>query len=169
MLTRRKFIRTAGLLAFAPYLDVNGEREIWINDIHSQLNRTRIRSLLAPRTQDELAQAMRRASHDGVPISVSGCRHSMGGQQFATDSICIDMRKLADVLAFDRERGLIEAEAGIQWPKLIDALPGCAAGDDASMEHCAKTNRCGYVYAGRQPVLKRAWARSGDEAADFKC
>src|SRR5438067_1490239 len=120
MLTRRKFIRAAGLLALAPYLDVRGEREIWVNDIHSQLNRTRVRALLTPRTHDELAQAVRRASRDRLPISVSGCRHSMGGQQFATDSVCIDSRQLSRVLSFDRERGLIEAEAGIQWPKLID-------------------------------------------------
>lgn len=120
MLTRRKFIRAAGLLALAPYLDARGEPKIWVNDIHSQLNRTRVRALLTPRTHDELAQAVRRASEDRLPISVSGCRHSMGGQQFATDSICIDSRQLTRVLAFDRERGLIEAEAGIQWPKLID-------------------------------------------------
>ena len=120
MLTRRKFLRAAGLLALAPYLDVRGEHEIWVNDIHSQLNRTRVRALLTPRTHDELARAVRRASEDRLPISVSGCRHSMGGQQFATDSICIDSRQLARVLAFDREQGLIEAEAGIQWPKLID-------------------------------------------------
>jgi FAD/FMN-containing dehydrogenase len=44
----------------------------------------------------------------------------MGGQQFATDSICIDSRQLTRVLSFDREHGLIEAEAGIQWPKLIN-------------------------------------------------
>src|SRR5438552_17738059 len=43
----------------------------------------------------------------------------MGSQQFATDSICIDTRGLDRVISFDRERGLIEAEAGIQWPKLI--------------------------------------------------
>src|SRR6202011_788869 len=55
----------------------------------------------------------------GLPISVSGYRHSMGGQQFATDSICIDTRELDRVISFDRERGLLEAEAGIQWPKLI--------------------------------------------------
>src|SRR5438876_639020 len=120
MLTRRKFIRTAGLLALAPYLDVSAEHKIWVNDIHSQLNRTRVRALVTPRTQDELAQAVRRASRDRLPISISGCRHSMGGQQFATDSICIDSRQLTRVLAFDREHGLIEAEAGIQWPKLID-------------------------------------------------
>src|SRR5207247_11429456 len=43
----------------------------------------------------------------------------MGGQQFATDSICIDTRSLDRVISFDQERGLVEAEAGIQWPKLI--------------------------------------------------
>jgi len=43
----------------------------------------------------------------------------MGGQQFGTDSICIDTRELDRVVSFDRERGLLEAEAGIQWPKLI--------------------------------------------------
>lgn len=120
MLTRRKFIRAAGLLALAPYLDAKGERKIWVNDIHSQLNRTRVRALLTPRTGEELARAVRRASRDQLSISVSGCRHAMGGQQFATDSICIDSRQLGRVLTFDREQGLIEAEAGIQWPKLID-------------------------------------------------
>jgi FAD/FMN-containing dehydrogenase len=45
----------------------------------------------------------------------------MGGQQFATDSICIDIRSLDRIISFDQERGLIEAEAGIQWPKLIRA------------------------------------------------
>ncbi|MGE5208894.1 MAG: FAD-binding protein, partial [Alphaproteobacteria bacterium] len=97
------------------------EREIWVNDVHSQLNRTRVRELLLPRTRDELAQIVHSASCKGIPISVSGCRHSMGGQQFATDSICVDTRGLDRVMSFDRERGLIEAEAGIQWPKLIRA------------------------------------------------
>jgi len=45
----------------------------------------------------------------------------MGGQQFATDSVCIDARSLDRVISFDREHGLIEAEAGIQWPHLIRA------------------------------------------------
>lgn len=119
MLTRREFIRRAALFALAPRILAEPEREIWVNDVHSQLNRTRVRELLTPRTRDELAQIVRSASQKGLPISVSGCRHSMGGQQFATDSICIDMRSLDRVISFDREHGLIEAEAGIQWPKLI--------------------------------------------------
>jgi FAD/FMN-containing dehydrogenase len=45
----------------------------------------------------------------------------MGGQQFATDGICIDSRSLNRVISFDRERGLIEVEAGVQWPELIRA------------------------------------------------
>jgi FAD/FMN-containing dehydrogenase len=119
VLTRREFIRTAALFALAPRILAEPEREIWVNDVHSQLNRTRVRELLTPRTRDELAEIVRSASRKGLPISVSGYRHSMGGQQFATDSICIDTRSLDRVISFDQEHGLIEAEAGIQWPKLI--------------------------------------------------
>jgi FAD/FMN-containing dehydrogenase len=119
MVTRREFIRTAALFALAPH--VFAEREIWVNDVHSQLNRTRVRELLRPRTRDELAEIVRSTSRKDLPISVSGCRHSMGGQQFATDSICIDARGLDRVISFDREHGLIHAEAGIEWPKLIRA------------------------------------------------
>src|SRR2546423_1248919 len=119
MLTRREFIRTAALLALGPHAFGVPEKEIWVNDVHSQLNRTRVRELLRPRTRDELAEIVGSASRKGLPISVSGCRHSMGGQQFATDGVCIDTRELDRVISFDRERGLLEAEAGIQWPKLI--------------------------------------------------
>ncbi|HYY13809.1 MAG TPA: FAD-binding oxidoreductase [Chthoniobacterales bacterium] len=119
MLTRREFIRTAALFALAPSILTERDRETWVNDVHSQLNRTRVRELLTPRNKDELAQIVRSAGQKGLAISVSGCRHSMGGQQFATDSICIDTRSLDRVISFDQERGLLEAEAGIQWPKLI--------------------------------------------------
>jgi FAD/FMN-containing dehydrogenase len=119
MLTRREFIRIAALFALAPPILAKRDREIWVNDIHSQLNRTRVRDLLTPRTRDELAEIVRSASQKGLPISLSGCRHSMGSQQFVTDGICIDTRSLDRVISFDRERGLIEAEAGIQWPGLI--------------------------------------------------
>ena len=98
MLTRREFIRTAALFALAPHAFAEREKEIWVNDVHSQLNRTRVRELLRPHTRDELAEIVRSASRKGLPISVSGYRHSMGGQQFATDSICIDTRELDRVI-----------------------------------------------------------------------
>src|SRR4029453_7417700 len=119
MLTRREFIRTAALFALAPHAFAEREKEIWVNDVHSQLNHTRVRKLLRPRTRDELAEIVRSASRKEFPISVSGCRHSMGGQQFATDSICIDTRSLDRVISFEQERCLIQAEGGIKWPKLF--------------------------------------------------
>src|SRR5437773_6887290 len=119
MLTRREFIRTAALFALAPRILAEPERGIWVNDVHSQLNRTCVRELLKPRTREELAEIVHSASRKGLPISVSGCRHSMGGQQFATDSICIDTRALDGVISFDQKRGLIEGETGILWPELI--------------------------------------------------
>src|SRR5439155_13106538 len=118
MLTRRDFIRTATLFALASHVLAQRRQEIWVNDVHSQLNRTRVRELLTARTSEELAQIVRSASRKALPISLSGCRHSMGGQQFVTDGICIDTRSLDRVISFDLERGLIEAEAGIQWPEL---------------------------------------------------
>lgn len=121
MQTRRQFLRTAALLAAAPAFPLRADGSTWINDTHSQLNRTRVRELLRPRSVEELTAIVRRARREGTVISVSGCRHSMGGQQFATDSICLDTRRLARVLSFDRDRGLIEAEAGLQWPRLIDS------------------------------------------------
>lgn len=120
MITRRQFLRTTALAALAPSL-IRGREEVWVNDVHSQLNGTRVRSILAPTTQSELADAVISATRLGLPISASGCRHSMGGQQFVTDGICLDTRHLSRLLSFDRERGLIEAEAGMQWPGLIRA------------------------------------------------
>ena len=43
----------------------------------------------------------------------------MGGQQFAADTTLVDVRKLNRVLALDRDTGIIEVEAGIEWPALI--------------------------------------------------
>src|SRR5947199_200185 len=119
MVTRREFIRTAALFALAPHVFAEREKEIWVNDVHSQLNRTRIRELLRPRTRDEFVEIVRSASRQGLPISVSGCRHSRGAQEFATDRLCIDIRSLGAVISFAQESGRIQAKGGHQWPQII--------------------------------------------------
>jgi len=53
----------------------------------------------------------------------------MGGQQFGTDTLLIDIRKLNRVLNLDRERGIIQVEAGIEWPELIDQYLARQKGD----------------------------------------
>jgi hypothetical protein len=45
----------------------------------------------------------------------------MGGQQFLSDGTLLDMRRLNRARTFDAQRGLLEVEAGTQWPDVIRA------------------------------------------------
>lgn len=119
MLDRREFLKAASLAALAPAACVTTKRNgAWVNDIHSQLNRTWVADLRKPGSMAELRDALRGRG----PVSVAGGRHAMGGQQFASNATLVDMNGLTRVLQFDRERGVIDVEAGIQWPALITAL-----------------------------------------------
>jgi FAD/FMN-containing dehydrogenase len=100
-----------------------------VNDLHSRLNETTVREVVTPGTVAELAEFVRRAGREGLPISISGGRHAMGGQQFAAGALHVDMSRLDRVVALDRARGIVTVEAGIQWPKLIDELIAMQAGD----------------------------------------
>jgi FAD/FMN-containing dehydrogenase len=122
-LNRRTFLKTVGALSAS--LHAGGataalarQRPV-VNDIHSQLNRTAVDEIVRPRTVAELARALERARRRGRAVSVAGGRHAMGGQQFARGSMHVDTRDLARVIRFDRDRGHIEVEAGIQWPALV--------------------------------------------------
>jgi FAD/FMN-containing dehydrogenase len=95
-----------------------------VNDLHSQLNATRVARVLEPSGIDALVETVRSARNAGAPLSLCGGRHAMGGQQFGADTWLIDLRRHASIRAFDQERGLITVDAGIQWPALIE---GCLA------------------------------------------
>lgn len=90
-----------------------------VNDLHSQLNSTRVARVLTPVGIDALAAVVRSARSRGAQLSVCGGRHAMGGQQFGADTWLVDLRHHAAIHSFDRERGLITVDAGIQWPELI--------------------------------------------------
>jgi len=91
----------------------------WVNDVHAQLNRTRVRALCQPSTPAAVQRIVRRAKEESAAISIAGGRHAMGGQQFGGDTVLIDTTRLDRVIAFDAEEGTVTVEAGIQWPKLI--------------------------------------------------
>jgi len=93
-----------------------------VNDIHSQLNATRVDAIVQPRDCAELMTVLALARAAGKSVSIAGGRHAMGGQQFGEASLLIDTRALGRVLAFDTERGLITVEGGILWPALLDYL-----------------------------------------------
>lgn len=100
-----------------------------VNDVHSQLNPTRVRRIVCPRSLDELQTAVRQAAAESCAISIAGGRHAMGGQQFGTDTVLIDMRGMNRLLRFDKASRTVDAEAGIYWTELIDALTAAQNGD----------------------------------------
>lgn len=93
-----------------------------LNDVHSKLNETTVDRIIQPRSIADIQAAIRTACDEGRAISIAGGRHSMGGQQFGEGTIHLDMRAMSDIVALDREQGLIEVEAGIQWPELVAYL-----------------------------------------------
>ncbi len=104
-----------------------------LNDIHSQLNPTCVRGIISPRSVDELCAIIRRAREAGLQVSLSGGMHAMGGQQFGTTSLQIDMRSMNRVVHFEPEKQLIEVEAGIQWPELIDYTVSAQLGGSSQL------------------------------------
>src|SRR5207249_8058229 len=65
---------------------------IAVNDIHSQLNGTRVSRLIKPTSVETLQTTIREAKLLNQAISISGGRHAMGGQQFGANNFLIDMR-----------------------------------------------------------------------------
>jgi FAD/FMN-containing dehydrogenase len=123
LLSRRAFLETAGALVAPPFLrGADAQPHVVVNDLHSQLNETRVRRILTPQTAADVQAAVRAAAADGTPVSLCGSRHAMGGQQFGADTLLIDLRSLNQVGALDAERGTIQVGAGVEWPALVAAL-----------------------------------------------
>lgn len=135
MQTRREFLSLAAragvtlpaVAAITPGAQA-GEAGTLVNDVHSQLNATRIARAVLPGSEGELRKALAAARTEGKPVSIAGGRHSMGGQQFASDGVLVDMRSMNRVLSLDENSGVVEVEAGIHWPDLIDQLVARQAG-----------------------------------------
>jgi len=90
---------------------------VTVNDIHSQLNETQVRKVLRPISENHVAELVRKS-----PVAISGGRHAMGGQAFATGETLLDMRGMNRIISVDESRGRAIVEAGIQWPDLYKGL-----------------------------------------------
>src|SRR3984957_5492310 len=123
MISRREFISSSVALAVGSSIaskTILQSDPLVVNDIHSQLNSTRVLEIATPQSLGDVQGIVHSARKDRKIISVAGGRHAMGGQQFGTDTLLIDIRKMNRVLHLDREQGILEIEAGIEWPDLID-------------------------------------------------
>ncbi|MBX7223156.1 MAG: FAD-binding oxidoreductase [Blastocatellia bacterium] len=94
----------------------------WVNDIHSQLNSTHVSGIIRPTRLEDLHTLVRVARETSQTISIAGGRHAMGGQQFGSETLLLDMTGLNRFLNLDREKGIVTVEAGIMWPQLIEQL-----------------------------------------------
>jgi FAD/FMN-containing dehydrogenase len=98
-----------------------------LNDIHSELNASEAVELVSADSLQVVRDSMAKAYGLGIPLATAGGRCAMGGQQFCNGGLVLDTRKLDRVLRLDLEHGLVEVEAGIQWPALIDYLESAQA------------------------------------------
>jgi len=90
-----------------------------LNDIHSLLNATKHSAVINPNSLEDIQHAIRDAKAKGQAISISGGKHSMGGQQFGTGTIHLSMSSFNQVIGLDTEKGIVEVQSGIQWPELV--------------------------------------------------
>lgn len=158
MLTRREFLKALGLLLLAPCmapfralaasgpgLQTGGPApdEIWVNDMHSQLNRTRVSGIAQVNSRLGAIHVIRAAERENRPLAVCGGRHAGGGQQFLSNRLLVDTRPMNQVLSFDRQRGLVEAEAGIEWPALIRYLEEAQADPEGGVRWAIRQKQTG--------------------------
>ena len=135
MLNRRDFVKSAATVALlntrcaSVLSDPPG---VLVNDIHSGLNESTVDSISQPRSVSELQKEIRSAIRQKKGIAISGGRHAMGGQQFASGEHLIDIRQFNRVLALDRDQGLVTVESGIEWPELIQSLVQSQQGQERS-------------------------------------
>ena len=71
-----------------------------VNDVHSKLNKTRVTKVIDVTSVIDVIEAVKQSKRVGLPIAIAGGRHAMGGQQFATDSILLNMRQLNRIRDF---------------------------------------------------------------------
>ena len=122
MPTRREFLAGAVAVYMGNRFRAHAnEQSQFVNDIHSGLNRTRVARIAVPKTSADVQQIVRQAKAQRASISIAGGRHAMGGQQFGTDTVLIDMRELSGVKKLDMEHHLIEVSGGAFWPGLINS------------------------------------------------
>ncbi|MGF6221354.1 FAD-binding oxidoreductase [Pseudomonas frederiksbergensis] len=122
ILTRRNLLQ-AGMAGIA--VSVLSPWSLWaapsgvlVNDV-TLLNPIWVNRLFAPRTTDEIQQAL--AMWSG-PVSIGGGRYSMGGQIATEDSLHLDMRQFNQVVRYSPESRVIRVQTGMRWRDLQSVI-----------------------------------------------
>ena len=71
--------------------------------------------------EKQIAGLIQRASREGIPISIAGARHSMGGHTLSSKSITLDMLPFRQ-MALDEKNRVLTVGAGARWSEVIPFL-----------------------------------------------
>lgn len=93
-----------------------------VNDIHSELNASKVHDVVTIDSLEALRAGIMHSHTSGIPVTAAGGRYAMGGQQFCEGGLLLDTRRMNRILDLDTESGLVDVEAGTQWPELINGL-----------------------------------------------
>jgi FAD/FMN-containing dehydrogenase len=91
-----------------------------INDA-SCLNRTEIYGVVEVHSIDDIANALKFARDNSLPITSAGVRHSMGGHAFRKGGIVLDMRTFNRIVLNESAR-TITVQPGATWHDIQNAL-----------------------------------------------
>lgn len=119
LLSYLRVVFTFSLVIGCCYGDALNARKYELNDLHSKLNPTFHAEILVPKSIQEIQTIVRQAKQEGKAISIHGGKHAMGGQQFGTGTIALNMSSFNKVLGLDSKHGIVEVESGIEWPDLV--------------------------------------------------
>jgi FAD binding domain len=120
---RREFLKgalSAPVVGAFPFDSL--QRGTLVNDEHTGTNPTWVERIVKPSSATEIQELVKTCQKHRKPISVAASRHSSGSQQFATDSVMLDMRSLNRYLGFDAQSGILSVENGIEWPEQSDPV-----------------------------------------------
>ena len=166
-LDRRTFLKTAGGLMAWPRTGSGLRRSgagVLVNDIHSQLNPTRVHEIVPVDSLRALQRAIRRASGEGRAVCIAGGRHAMGAQQFAEGAMMLDTTKHNRVRSFDRAKRHRRGRCRHHVAGADRLSAQGSGGPPPPVGHRSEADRRGQADDRRSACRQRARPRSQDEA-----
>jgi decaprenylphospho-beta-D-ribofuranose 2-oxidase len=95
-------------------------KSFYINDA-SKLNPTSVSEYIKVQSREQIQESVQKAKSQKKSISLSGARHSMGGQNVGT-GIHLDMNTFDKVIDYSEENKSVTVQSGVTWKILQEYL-----------------------------------------------
>ena len=88
----------------------------------ARLAPARVREIRVVRSEADVIAAVQEARAQGWKISLSGSRHSQGGQSYFPDALVLDMRGFNQILALDVAQRRLRVQSGARWKEIQEHI-----------------------------------------------